>query len=268
MRRHRLLASGLPALALAALLLIAGPGLAAPPGGHGGGHGGGGGGGGHGGGHGGGGGGSFHASPGVARPISPGASFHVSPGVARSIHPEFVRPGDSFRHHAFYYPRGYGNPSFYGSYYPPNYYAPGYNGIYDYYYPSYVAPYVFGYGNDYGFDSPPMPPAYDPRLPPEDSPRMPPADEGAAPRGQGLTVRVVVRVPADAEIWFEGAKTSQTGPVRRFVSPPLKPDKEYVYEVRARWQEDGRSVEQTRRVRVYAGDKVEVDFTQTPPEEK
>src|SRR5262249_40914799 len=36
-------------------------------------------------------------------------------------------------------------------------------------------------------------------------------------------VRINVRVPADAEVWVEGAKTTQTGTRRTFVSPPLDP---------------------------------------------
>jgi uncharacterized protein (TIGR03000 family) len=74
-----------------------------------------------------------------------------------------------------------------------------------------------------------------------------------------------VRVPkVDAEIWFEGRKTGQTGLIdRRFVSPPLTPGVKYTYEIRVRWFEDRKVTDQTRRVRVHAGERVTVDFTQS-----
>jgi uncharacterized protein (TIGR03000 family) len=77
-------------------------------------------------------------------------------------------------------------------------------------------------------------------------------------------VPVLVRVwmPADAELWFNGTPASQKGTYREFMSPPLPPGKGYVYEVRARWIVGGQPVEQTRTVRVHAGDRVSVDFTQ------
>jgi uncharacterized protein (TIGR03000 family) len=55
--------------------------------------------------------------------------------------------------------------------------------------------------------------------------------------------------------------------VRRFVTPPLIPGQAYVYDVRAIWLEDGRDVTRDRRVRVRAGEQVDVDFTQPAPGE-
>jgi uncharacterized protein (TIGR03000 family) len=71
---------------------------------------------------------------------------------------------------------------------------------------------------------------------------------------------IAVRVPADAEIWFDGKKTSQTGPVRYFETPPLEPGREYSYEIRARWNENGRQVERTRHVTVHPGDRLALNF--------
>ena len=76
------------------------------------------------------------------------------------------------------------------------------------------------------------------------------------------TAQVEVHLPADAELWFEGQKTAQTGAVRTFRSPDLEPNQEYVYNARARWQADGKPVEETRKVTVHAGDRVVVSFTQ------
>lgn len=69
-----------------------------------------------------------------------------------------------------------------------------------------------------------------------------------------------VRVPADAEIWFQGSKTGQQGVSRTFVSPPLEKGRGFTYEIRARWTEGGKEVEQTRQVHVRAGEQVDVDF--------
>ncbi len=74
-------------------------------------------------------------------------------------------------------------------------------------------------------------------------------------------VRVEVRVPADAEVWFEGSKTSQTGGVRHFVSPALTPGRRHTYTIRARWTENGREVDRTRQLDVWAGRGYTLDFT-------
>jgi uncharacterized protein (TIGR03000 family) len=71
---------------------------------------------------------------------------------------------------------------------------------------------------------------------------------------------LTVTVPADAELWFDGTKTVSTGPVRLFHSPPLEPGRRYTYDIRARWQEDGRDVTQTQTVPVTAGADHNVSF--------
>jgi hemoglobin len=76
-----------------------------------------------------------------------------------------------------------------------------------------------------------------------------------------LPARITVHVPADAELWFDGQLTAQRGRERVFTTPPVEHQRRYAYEVRARWMEDGREVDQTRRVRFHGGDQVTVDFT-------
>jgi uncharacterized protein (TIGR03000 family) len=79
---------------------------------------------------------------------------------------------------------------------------------------------------------------------------------------EGGTARVKVTLPdADAQVWFEGQLTRQRGKERGFVSPQLDAGQEYVYDVRARWTENGREVERTRTVRVRADGVATVDFT-------
>jgi uncharacterized protein (TIGR03000 family) len=84
------------------------------------------------------------------------------------------------------------------------------------------------------------------------------------PGNQAVTVKV--SVPADAEIWFDGNKTRQTGPDRSFVSPPITPGRDYSYEVKTRWLDNGTEVIQTRRVTVHAGDVINLRFAAGPPQ--
>jgi uncharacterized protein (TIGR03000 family) len=74
---------------------------------------------------------------------------------------------------------------------------------------------------------------------------------------------ITLQVPAGAEVWFDGKTTRQTGTVRQFRSPPLQPGKSYVYELRVRWQQNGKPVEQTRRVNFQANDQISLDLTRS-----
>jgi uncharacterized protein (TIGR03000 family) len=85
-------------------------------------------------------------------------------------------------------------------------------------------------------------------------------DVSALPNDSAIYVRVLV--PPEAEVWFEGQKTTQKGLVRYFESPPVAPGLKYAYHIRARWTRDGREVDETREFTVYAGTKLSVDFTQ------
>jgi uncharacterized protein (TIGR03000 family) len=71
---------------------------------------------------------------------------------------------------------------------------------------------------------------------------------------------VEVHVPDDAQLWFDGQRTTQTGSERFFHTPPLEKGKSYHYDVRARWVQDGRTFDQTQEVAVYAGGQVSVTF--------
>lgn len=106
---------------------------------------------------------------------------------------------------------------------------------------------------DHGYPPPPAPAGVVPELLP-----VP-----AVVDGNGVTVDV--KVPADAEVWFDGGKTGQTGSDRVFHSPALRPGVSYMYLVRAKWREDGREVEQVQTVTVRAGDRVRVAFPMARP---
>jgi uncharacterized protein (TIGR03000 family) len=73
-------------------------------------------------------------------------------------------------------------------------------------------------------------------------------------------VVVVTTVPADAAVWFDGVKTSQTGTQRRFESPPIPAGRTFTYQIRVAGPA-GQGLDETRSVRVHAGDQITLDFT-------
>ncbi len=79
--------------------------------------------------------------------------------------------------------------------------------------------------------------------------------------GSDNKAHIWLRVPADAEVWVDGARTRQTGESRYFFSPPLTPGEKYSYSIRVVTKKDGKPVEQKRRVPVHAGATVHLDFT-------
>jgi uncharacterized protein (TIGR03000 family) len=87
-----------------------------------------------------------------------------------------------------------------------------------------------------------------------------PALEPVPAAAGGSAAVVEVKVPARAEVWFDGDKTTQTGSGRVFRSPPLKPGVGYMYLVRAKWTEDGREVEQMQTISVHTGERVQLAF--------
>jgi uncharacterized protein (TIGR03000 family) len=88
-------------------------------------------------------------------------------------------------------------------------------------------------------------------------------DTAAAP--VVTTAAVDVRLPADAELRFDGVRVGQTGTLRRFMTPALVPGTDYAYDVAASWNEGGREVTRNRRVNLRAGDRVTVDLTTEAP---
>ena len=70
---------------------------------------------------------------------------------------------------------------------------------------------------------------------------------------------------ASAKTCAEDAKTTPTGAVREFHPPPLTPGKRYTYEIRARWTENGRPVEQERDIRVRANQQTVETFAAGAP---
>ena len=71
---------------------------------------------------------------------------------------------------------------------------------------------------------------------------------------------VEVRVPADAEVLFDGSATQQRGTDRLFISPPVTPGRSYTYTIEAKWMANGRQVEQKKDVTVTPGKTATADF--------
>jgi uncharacterized protein (TIGR03000 family) len=110
------------------------------------------------------------------------------------------------------------------------------------------------------------PPGAPPMDPPA-APASPASGASAAPAGPVLSTadnaaHLILVVPADAELWFNGVSMRTTGRLREFASPPLTPGLDYSYEVRVRWFEAGRAIDRTRKVIVRANLRLKVDMTQ------
>jgi uncharacterized protein (TIGR03000 family) len=161
-------------------------------------------------------------------------------GFNHGFHHGFHHGG--FRGGGWWYPGFYGyygaSPYYYG-YYP--YY--GYSDYYPYTSPAYDSGYYSSYGD--------VTPSY--------------LNSDRSVTAQPDTrAQITVSLPADAEIWFQGTKTSTTGAVREYQSPPLVPGTRYTYELRARWSQNGHEVTQTQQVEVAAGTHVNVHFPVQP----
>jgi uncharacterized protein (TIGR03000 family) len=80
------------------------------------------------------------------------------------------------------------------------------------------------------------------------------------PKLDDNAVLIAVRVPDSAVIWFDGDRRTETGSLREFVTPPLPPGQKYTYEIKAQWVENGQEVFQTRKVDIYAGDRLMINL--------
>jgi len=188
----------------------------------------------HGGGHSGGGhGGSVHGGATHSGSGHGGSSWHGNSGWH----------GGNYGHH-----NGYGWGLGLG-YWPS--FGYGY-GSRPYYYGGYGADYYYG-PSDYVYDVP----AYTYTAPTV----VVPAEGQQAIVNTNTTALLEVKVPASAELWFDGVKTAQTGALRHFETPVLEPGRSFVYDVRARWTDtSGRVVDRTRQVTIRAGARMGVDF--------
>jgi uncharacterized protein (TIGR03000 family) len=117
-------------------------------------------------------------------------------------------------------------------------------------------PYRYGFYNviNPAYTVPPRPPGYSIKAMAKDV-VLPPVNEI-----NGLAAVIEVKMPCYGDLWVDGAPTEQLGTDRLFTSPPLEKGSEYVYLLRARWVQDGKTIEQSREVRVHGGERVRVVF--------
>jgi uncharacterized protein (TIGR03000 family) len=253
---------GRAALISAALIFATGDSQAKAPGG-GGGHGGGGGGHGGGGGRGGsfsGGGGRSSASfSGRSAPAGVSRSSTFAPATANSTWNRNGTSNGNWNHN------GNWNGNWHGDHHGDHnaFFFWGFP-FYSSWFWGYPYPYFYGgfprwyYWNDYAYDPGP---AYmytpDGNYTVTEQPPQPPAD---MPKLDDNAVLIAVRVPDSAVIWFDGDKTTQTGSLREFITPPLEAGQKYTYEIKAQWMENGKEVSRTRQMDIYAGDRLMVNF--------
>jgi uncharacterized protein (TIGR03000 family) len=126
-------------------------------------------------------------------------------------------------------------------------FTPGYG-----YYPGNNIP-----GTTYPWLTGPDVPDY--RFYPHGLPRAAPGPP-APPRLDPAAAQLTVHVPADADLWVAGVKTTKQGELRTFISPALEAGAIFTYEIHARWKDGGRDVDRTREVNVRCGDRLTVDF--------
>jgi uncharacterized protein (TIGR03000 family) len=139
----------------------------------------------------------------------------------------------------------------------------GVGGFYGYY----GSPYYYGRrGYYYGYEY--APGYYDntPGYYYSDSVTQPPAAEyRQSSYSEPNTATLTIVVPnSDAQVWFDGSPTSQRGMERAFHTPALQ--QAGTYTIKVRWTENGRTIDQERRVRVQPGQSVMVDFRASPAE--
>ena len=156
------------------------------------------------------------------------------------------------------------NSSWYGSTYPRSsyYYSPGYG----YSYPSstyyYSAPAVTYSYPSTTYQSAPAT-TYSAPAPSYGSSAIVGASSASSASRSRDTAHLRVHVPdPTAQVWVNDAPTQQRGMERVFETPPLSSDRTNTYEIRAKWLEDGRTMEQTRTVRLQPGAQEVINFGQ------
>jgi uncharacterized protein (TIGR03000 family) len=167
-------------------------------------------------------------------------------------HNDFDHDRDDFRF------RRFGRFGFF-PYFAFSYPFYGYGGYgYSYPYADYGG---YGYSypySDYGYDSYGDVPDYggSDSYAPDTGPEY-----GPMPRSADISSRVTINAPAGAQVWVDGTSIGSISSTKVFRTPPLDPDRQYRYKIRATWPgADGRPVTQTQDVVFPAGEGVAVSF--------
>ena len=154
--------------------------------------------------------------------------------------------------------RGAGSVTVGSGYRGGTYYGGRYYGGRGYYY--YGAPYFYGgryYYDPYYYTAPDY--YSDPAV------QVPATDVRQSYYSDPNSASIAVFLPnPDAQVWFDEAATSQRGMERMFYTPALQQSGTYV--IKARWVENGRTVDQQRQVQVQPGQSATVSFRANPTE--
>jgi uncharacterized protein (TIGR03000 family) len=71
---------------------------------------------------------------------------------------------------------------------------------------------------------------------------------------------LIVKLPAEAELWINDAKTSQEGSYRRFQTPTLPAERELTYTLKVYWRIKDAQLTRSEKVQVHPGGKASVNF--------
>ncbi len=177
-------------------------------------------------------------------------------------------PGYFGSQHGGYFPGYFGGQRHFGGYFPG--YFSGYpsgDGRTTGYYPGYFgdlhseSPYISPTTPPARYYSPATVESYGGRSVLPEMRELEPLDPSVTDGGAIITIHV----PADAEVWFDGDLTKQRGDVREYKTHALPVGELYHSDIRARWKENGRVLDQTRNVPASANHRTLVDFTQADP---
>jgi uncharacterized protein (TIGR03000 family) len=89
----------------------------------------------------------------------------------------------------------------------------------------------------------------------------PPRIEGTRPESSRKTeAKVIVQLPTDAKLFVDGNPVKVNGEQQTFRTPALERGQAYYYEVRAEVVREGKTVTESKRVIVRAGEDARVSF--------
>jgi uncharacterized protein (TIGR03000 family) len=132
-------------------------------------------------------------------------------------------------------------------------------GIYggaSYTWPTYYSGYG-GCGGCYGYGYPvPAAVVPGPGITPNPTPTIEPKKTSVAPD----QARVIIRLPADATLYANNVPTALTSAERAFVTPSLEKGRDFQYTMKVEYVRDGRTVTDSKVVRVRAGDTAVAEF--------
>jgi uncharacterized protein (TIGR03000 family) len=70
-----------------------------------------------------------------------------------------------------------------------------------------------------------------------------------------------IRVPASAaQVLINDVPTNVQGLSRLFITPALDPQRENIYEIKAKWTQNGQQVEKSKEIKIQPGQRVVIDF--------